>query len=65
MVPASEKVSRLARSSDAGEPRRILPTMDELLNEFLTESAESIGVLDLELVKLEQNPLKGVRTSAT
>ncbi len=29
--------------------------MDELLNEFLTESGESIAVLDVELVKLEQN----------
>ncbi|MEE8544263.1 MAG: Hpt domain-containing protein, partial [Alphaproteobacteria bacterium] len=30
--------------------------MDDLLNEFLTESAESIAVLDVELVKLEQYP---------
>ena len=30
--------------------------MDELLTEFLTETNESLGVLDLELVKLEQNP---------
>jgi len=30
--------------------------MDDLLREFLTESAESLAVLDLELVKLEQNP---------
>jgi two-component system, chemotaxis family, sensor kinase CheA len=30
--------------------------MDDLLREFLTESAESLSVLDLELVKLEQNP---------
>jgi two-component system chemotaxis sensor kinase CheA len=30
--------------------------MDDLLSEFLTEANESISVLDLELVKLEQNP---------
>ncbi len=30
--------------------------MDDLLNEFLTETAESIDVIDVELVKLEQNP---------
>ncbi len=30
--------------------------MDDLLREFLTETAESIAVLDVELVKLEQNP---------
>jgi two-component system chemotaxis sensor kinase CheA len=30
--------------------------MDDLLREFLTETTESIAVLDVELVKLEQNP---------
>ncbi|MBI3452294.1 MAG: chemotaxis protein CheA, partial [Rhodospirillales bacterium] len=30
--------------------------MDDLLRDFLTESAESLSVLDLELVKLERNP---------
>jgi two-component system chemotaxis sensor kinase CheA len=30
--------------------------MDDLLREFLTESAESIAQFDLDLVKLEQNP---------
>jgi two-component system chemotaxis sensor kinase CheA len=30
--------------------------MDDLLNEFLTETNESLSVLDVELVKLEQNP---------
>ncbi|MTJ80953.1 MAG: response regulator [Telmatospirillum sp.] len=30
--------------------------MDDLLSEFLTETAESLAVLDVELVKLEQNP---------
>ena len=30
--------------------------MDDLLNEFLTETAESIDVIDVELVKLEQDP---------
>ena len=30
--------------------------MDDLLSEFLTESGESISTLDVELVKLEQNP---------
>ncbi len=30
--------------------------MDDLLSEFLTEANESLSVLDLELVKLEQNP---------
>ena len=30
--------------------------MDDLLSEFLTETAENLSVLDTELVKLEQNP---------
>ncbi|MEQ9642724.1 MAG: chemotaxis protein CheW [Alphaproteobacteria bacterium] len=30
--------------------------MDELLTEFLTETAESLSTLDVELVRLEQNP---------
>lgn len=30
--------------------------MDDLLNEFLTETNENMDVLDVELVKLEQNP---------
>ncbi|UCH73563.1 MAG: chemotaxis protein CheW [Rhodospirillales bacterium] len=30
--------------------------MDDLLTEFLTETAENMDVLDVELVKLEQNP---------
>ena len=30
--------------------------MDDLLNEFLTETNESIAVLDVKLVELEQNP---------
>jgi two-component system chemotaxis sensor kinase CheA len=30
--------------------------MDDLLSEFLTETAESLAVLDVELVKLEQDP---------
>ena len=30
--------------------------MDDLLSEFLTETSENISVLDVELVKLEQNP---------
>lgn len=30
--------------------------MDDLLSEFLTETSESLSVLDVELVKLEQNP---------
>ncbi len=30
--------------------------MDDLLNEFLTETTESMDTLDLELVALEQNP---------
>ena len=30
--------------------------MDDLLNEFLTETTESMDTLDVELVKLEQNP---------
>lgn len=30
--------------------------MDDLLREFLTETAENIATLDIELVKLEQNP---------
>src|SRR5471030_1607156 len=30
--------------------------MDDLLSEFLTEANESISVLDVELVRLEQNP---------
>ena len=30
--------------------------MDDLLSEFLTETNESLATLDLELVRLEQNP---------
>lgn len=30
--------------------------MDELLSEFLTETSESLATLDVELVRLEQNP---------
>lgn len=30
--------------------------MDDLLNEFLTETFESIEVVDLELVELEKDP---------
>lgn len=30
--------------------------MDDLLSEFLTETSESLGTLDLEIVRLEQNP---------
>jgi len=30
--------------------------MDDLLSEFLTETSESLSVLDVELVRLEQNP---------
>lgn len=30
--------------------------MDDLINEFITETSESIALLDSELVKLEQNP---------
>jgi len=30
--------------------------MDDLLTEFLTETTENLNVLDIELVKLEQNP---------
>src|SRR5882672_4055031 len=30
--------------------------MDDLLREFLTETAENIAILDVELIKLEQNP---------
>lgn len=30
--------------------------MDDLLSEFLTETAENLSVLDVELVQLEQNP---------
>ncbi len=30
--------------------------MDDLLREFLTETAESMGQIDVELVQLEQNP---------
>ena len=30
--------------------------MDDLLREFLTETAESLSVLDVELVRFEQNP---------
>ncbi len=34
--------------------------MDDLLSEFLTETSESLSVLDVELVKLEQNPEPGI-----
>jgi len=37
-------------------PDRRVQAMDDLLNEFLTETAENMDVLDVELVKLEQNP---------
>ena len=30
--------------------------MDDLLNEFLTETSEALAVLDVELVKFEQDP---------
>ena len=30
--------------------------MDDLLSEFLTETAESLDVVDMELVKFEQEP---------
>jgi two-component system chemotaxis sensor kinase CheA len=30
--------------------------MDDLISEFITETSESLAVLDLELVKLERNP---------
>src|SRR3954453_15606474 len=30
--------------------------MDDLLKEFLTETSENLAVLDVELVRLEQNP---------
>ncbi len=30
--------------------------MDDLIGEFITETSESLGTLDVELVKLEQNP---------
>ncbi len=30
--------------------------MDDLISEFITETGESLGLLDLELVKLEKNP---------
>ncbi|MCP4935700.1 MAG: hybrid sensor histidine kinase/response regulator, partial [bacterium] len=30
--------------------------MDDLLSEFLTETSESLDVVDVELVKFEQNP---------
>jgi len=30
--------------------------MDDLLSEFLTETAESIEIVDVELVKLERDP---------
>jgi len=33
--------------------------MDDLLSEFLTETNEGLAVLDVELVKLEQNPNDG------
>src|SRR5690606_20457267 len=36
--------------------RKLGSPMDDLLNEFLTETAESIDVIDVEIVKLEQDP---------
>jgi len=30
--------------------------MDDLLNEFLTETSESLSILDVQLVKFEQDP---------
>src|SRR5690349_23861442 len=48
--PTSTRCSTDA-SCDPGEA-----PMDDLLAEFLTESAESIGALGNDLVRLEQNP---------
>src|ERR1700749_1137820 len=36
--------------------RREGTNMDDLLNEFLTETNESLGTLDLELVRFEREP---------
>src|SRR3974390_3178174 len=33
--------------------------MDDLLREFLTETSESLGVVDVELVRFEQDPNNG------
>ena len=33
--------------------------MDDLISEFISETAESLGVLDAELAKLERNPADG------
>lgn len=30
--------------------------MDDLLSEFLTETSESLSILDVQLVKFEQDP---------
>ena len=30
--------------------------MDDLISEFITETTDSLGLLDSELVRLEQNP---------
>src|SRR6476646_6114082 len=37
-------------------PRKPQFAMDELLREFLTETNESIDVVDVELVRFEQDP---------
>ena len=37
-------------------PQNGAKAMDDLLKEFLTETSENLAVLDVELVKLEQNP---------
>ena len=36
--------------------RKVCTEMDDLLSEFLTETNESIGIVDASLVALEQDP---------
>ncbi len=38
------------------DPEGRAEAMDDLLREFLTETNESLDVVDVELVKLEQDP---------
>src|SRR5260221_785417 len=51
----SKRSAGAVRRRQSMQPCRKQP-MDDLLSEFLTETNESVSMLDVELVKLEQNP---------
>src|SRR5579862_4297000 len=56
-VPRRRHTARDARRRAASQhPRQGVSAMDDLLNEFLTETNESLGTLDVELVRFEREP---------